>query len=145
MAANPAPVTTPEYQSEVFLESLERCTNKKGFFDAFYTYFFSANPAVKEKFAATDFPGQNNMLEKSLRLAAVSMLGDPIGEEELQKRAVSHDAKHMDIAPELYHYWFDAILKTASEFDVNWNAEVEQSWRVVMDHAIDVITAGYDR
>lgn len=130
---------------EGFLASLERCTKKKGFFDVFYQHFVTANPEIQAFFADTDMRAQSHMLEKSLRLAAVAIVGSAVGVAELEKRAISHDVHHMNIDPSLYAYWLDALLQSVADRDPQWSGEVEQRWRTVLSHIVETMAKGYDR
>lgn len=130
---------------EGFLASLERCTKKNGFFDVFYQHFMTTNSEIQAFFANTDMRVQTHMLEKSLRLAAVAIVGSAAGVDELEKRAISHDVHHMNIDPSLYVYWVDALLRTVAERDPEWGRNVEQCWRRVLGYVVDMMVDGYDR
>jgi len=129
---------------EGFLSSLERCTKKKGFFDVFYQHFISSSPEVEKFFSGTDMRSQTKMLEKSLRLAAVAIVGSDIGIEELEKRAASHDAQHLNVDPSLYAFWLEALVQSAADYDPEWDEVVEADWRVVLTFVVDTMIAGYE-
>ena len=54
----------------------------------------------------------------------------------LEYIARRHDRHHLNIDPELYDFWLEALIDTACEFDDEFDAEVEQAWRTVMRYGI---------
>ena len=76
------------------------------------------------------------MLLKSLKLVAGATLGEAKSLQELRDRAETHDRHHLDIKPELYTHWREAIVTTAKEFDPEWGKEVEEAWRSILGYAI---------
>ena len=98
----------------VFQQSLARCLEDDQFLASFYERFLGASEEIRLKFADTDFPAQHRMLERSLRLSAAAAEGDRAALQEINERAVSHDHEHLDIRPELYELWLDAIIVTAA-------------------------------
>lgn len=128
---------------EVFVASLDRCTQDAGFVPAFYRRFTSTSDEVREKFAETDFEQQNKMLVRSLRLVAEAMAGEPQGMLELRLRAETHDRQHLDIRPGLYDLWLSSVVETAREFDEQWTPAVEDAWRRTLKYAIDFMVRRY--
>ena len=122
---------------EIFLHSLERCVSSKKFIASFYQRFLAASDEIREKFKHTDFEQQNKMLVRSLKLAAGATAGEANSLQELRDRAETHDRHHLDIKPELYDHWRNAIIATASEFDPQWNDEIEEAWRSVLGYVIN--------
>lgn len=131
---------TPQHAptpKELFLESLGRCTGNDSFIPAFYEKFLASNEEVRQKFRRTNFEQQNQMLLRSLQLAAGATIGEPQSLRELRARAESHDRYHLHIKPELYELWLEAALTTASEFDPQWNQDTESAWRSILGYVID--------
>ena len=122
---------------EIFLQSLERCASSKEFIPSFYQRFLATSDEIREKFKHTDFEQQNKMLVRSLKLAAGATAGEAQSLQELRDRAETHDRHHLDIKPELYDYWRDAIVSTAGEFDPKWNDEVKEAWHSVLGYVIN--------
>ena len=128
---------------DVFLLSLSRCERWTDFVDRFYARFLAASPAIREKFAHTDFDRQKRMLRRSLELIASATVGDPDGLRELNDRAETHSRSRLDIRPELYGLWLEAVIETAREFDPAWTLAVESAWRVTLGHGIRHMTHRY--
>ncbi len=127
---------TEAIPKNLFLQSLERCSEDEDFIASFYDNFLGASEEVREKFAETDFTRQNRMLLKSLRLCAGATAGDLAALRELRERAETHDRQHLNIRPELYDLWLDAIIKTAREYDELWSPDIEEAWNTILGHVI---------
>ncbi len=76
------------------------------------------------------------MLARSLRLAAGATKGESESLAELRERAETHDRYHLNISPEYYTFWLDAILESAREFDDSWSEEVELAWKNILGFVI---------
>lgn len=127
----------------LYRESLARCRRWRGFVPTFYDRFTGSSEEVARKFRSTDFDAQNDMLIRSLELVADATDGLPEGLHELAERARTHDRRHLDIRSELYDLWLESILSTAADFDTEWNDEVAESWRAILDHAIHFMIRRY--
>ena len=122
---------------DIFLQSLERCTDSDKFIPSFYERFLSASDEIKDKFKHTDFKRQNKMLVRSLTLAAGATAGEANSLQELRDRAETHDRHHLDIKPELYDHWRNAIISAAREFDPQWSDATEEAWHSVLGYVIN--------
>ena len=129
--------------NELFLDSLERCAKSKKFIPAFYNRFLSASDDISDKFRHTDFERQNQMLLRSLRLAALAAEGQPEGLRDIRERAVSHDRQHLDIEPRLYNFWRTALIETSRQFDDQWNDDIEEAWLTILEHVISQMIKHY--
>ena len=121
---------------DVFLDSLARCRQRPAFLAAFYRRFMASSDEVRQAFEDTDFRHQHRMLARSLELTAAATAGDASGLRELTDRATTHDRHHLNVRPELYDLWLDAMIETARETDPFWDDEVEQAWRIVIGYAV---------
>lgn len=128
---------------DVLLQSLERCSQDESFIPAFYDRFLATSDEVREKFKHTDFQKQNQMLIRSLKLAANATSGDPEALREIRDRAETHDRHNLNIEPKLYELWLASVIKTASEFDSEWDESVEESWDVILGHVVTHMTRYY--
>lgn len=128
---------------DLFLTSLNRCSESEDFIPSFYENFFETSQAVRNKFLRTDFEKQNEMLIGSLKLAAEATIGTPEALRELKERAESHDRYHLNIKPELYDLWLDSIITTARSFDPQWNETIEDSWNFILKNVIQFMAKRY--
>ncbi|MDF1799970.1 MAG: globin [Planctomycetota bacterium] len=126
-----------------FQRSLERCESNAQFLPSFYQRFMGSSEEVAQKFASTSFEQQNWMLLRSLHLATGAAEGEPDALAELKERAKTHDSDHLNIRPELYELWLDALVNTARGFDRKWDAEVERAWRDILGFVIRRMASEY--
>jgi len=127
----------------IYNQSYHRCEKSGDFLDRFYEKFLAASPRVAEKFADTDFERQKHALQLSLRMMALSSVGGDAADLYLEYIARRHDRHHLDIEPDLYTLWLDALIDTVRECDPEFDAGVERAWRTVMRHGIDYMTSHY--
>ncbi|NQV26228.1 MAG: globin [Rhodopirellula sp.] len=113
------------------------------FIPAFYDRFLSSSDEIRNKFTHTNFQKQNEMLLKSLKLAAAATAGDLEGLQEIKARAESHDRHHLNIQPRLYEHWRVALIDTARVHDKQWNTAIEDAWNVILGHVIHRMTKFY--
>lgn len=132
-----------KYPKDIFLESLERCSQDEKFIPSFYERFLSSSDKIRQKFIFTDFEVQNRMLLRSLKLVSAATEGDQAGLRELTERAETHDRNHLDIDPRLYDFWKDAVIETAKEFDNQWNEDVENAWHKILGYVINHMVKKY--
>lgn len=130
---------------ELFNDSLERCQANPKFLDRFYEIFIASDDAVAEKFAHTDLKRQQMMLKSSLFLLLEVAGRHPRGESvaNFEGIAVRHDRSHHDVKPELYTLWLDCMLTTVREFDMKFDAAIENAWRAVLGRGIEIMQARY--
>ncbi len=133
----------PLTPKEMFLNSLKRCLKSENFIEKFYARFLNSSEEVAEKFKYTDFDRQHRMLVRSLEMAAHAVEGDPDALHHLTEQAIRHNHENLDIRPELYHFWLDAIMACARETDPFWDSSVKEGWDVVLKHVIHHMTSRY--
>lgn len=121
---------------ELFLQSLDRCTESAEFIPSFYERFLATSDEVREKFRHTNFDEQHEALLRSLRLIAGATAGEPASLEQLRARAETHDRYHLNIKPGHYELWRSAMIETASEFDEQWNDTVQEAWHSILGFVI---------
>jgi len=126
-----------------FLRSLERCSGNENFIPSFYDRFLDCSDEIREKFSHTDFEKQNEMLLRSLNLAAGATAGEPESLREVRERAETHDRHHLNIEPRLYEFWLTSVLETAREFDAEWDDTIEDAWNTILGHLIERMVKHY--
>ncbi len=128
-----------------FLRSLGRCSRDENFIPSFYDRFLANSDEIREKFRHTNFEKQNEMLLRSLRLAAGATAGEPESLREIRERAETHDRNHLNIEPRLYDIWLSSVLDAAREFDAEWDDAIEDAWNTILDHVIKYMVRYYYR
>lgn len=112
--------------------------------DVFYECFLAASPEVAAKFRHTDMPRQQAMLKKAF-YHLLTFYVSSHADYYLHQVAVLHSRAHLDVRPELYDLWLDALIDTVRHFDDRFSADVELAWRLVMTPGIVYMTFHYDR
>lgn len=128
---------------DCFLQSLGRCATHEGFIRTFYQRLIDSSDEIRQKFAQTDFDRQNELLLKSLNTIAGCIDGDQIAIHELARQATLHNRVHLNIKPQLYIFWQRSLVSTASEFDEQWNQEIELAWKQVLSYVINHMKSQY--
>jgi len=121
--------TVPAETVQVAEESYRRCS-QEAFFRAFYQRLLASHPAIAPKFAKTDFERQNKLLQHGIGLLMI--FAKRQNPALLERIAVRHGPKDLDIAPAFYPFFVDSLIATVKEFDPQASPEVEQAWRLAM-------------
>jgi hemoglobin-like flavoprotein len=124
-------------------KSYGRVVAKGKFVDRFYEIFINSTPEIRRMFVNTDFEKQNELLERSLSMALLFPQRNLIARQVIDRIRVSHSRDNMDIDPALYRFWLDSLIKTVAEKDLEFNPELEQQWRRVLQVTLDYIAEGY--
>ena len=128
---------------DIFKHSFHKCEENEKFLARFYEHFLAASPRVAEKFADTNFERQKEALRLSLRMMAMASVESDAADLYLEYIAKRHDRHHLNIEPDLYDLWLEALIDTVREFDNEFDAEVEQAWRSVLRYGIDYMISHY--
>jgi hemoglobin-like flavoprotein len=99
------------------------------FFVRFYELFLASSPQVRELFAHTDMTRQVTMLRRSL-FELVTFYVSGIVSEPL--RAIAQVHQHLQLNPDMYDDWLDALVATAREFDRECDELTEYAWRLAL-------------
>jgi len=127
----------------IFNDSLERCKNNPKFMDIFYERFLASSQEVRDKFANTDFIKQKAVLEGSLPLMLFVSVDSKRGFNPLKRIAEMHNRNELDVRPELYEYWLDALIYSVQQCDPEYSKSTESAWRQIMRKGIDYMSAAY--
>ncbi|RMH83986.1 globin [Pseudomonas sp. AOB-7] len=127
--------------ANLVMQSYGRCCASPAFFDDFYRHFLASSPLIREKFANTDMSGQKQLLRQGIVNLVMHARGLP--DTKLRALGESHSRQRLDIRPELYDLWLDALLLSISAHDKACDADTRQAWREVLNQGIAVIKAGY--
>ncbi|MBZ9557457.1 MULTISPECIES: globin [Modicisalibacter] len=114
------------------------------FFDAFYRRFIASSDEVAAKFRHTDMARQQAMLKKAF-YRLLSFFASSETDYYLERIAVVHDRRHLDIRPALYDLWLESLIDTVRAFDPCFDADVELAWRLVMAPGIVFMTFHHGR
>lgn len=116
--------------SGTFHASLARTTAHARFADVFYARFLASSPAVAAVFAGVDVEKLKRKLRSSLHVMTLAADDAPGADLYLDYLGAVHT--RLDIAPQMYDAWLDALVATAAECDPQFCAETERIWRQVI-------------
>ena len=123
--------------------SYGQCCTSKGFFDDFYDNFLASSPKIAGMFAGTEMTRQKQLLRAGIGHLIMAYQGNPMSIMKLEKIGASHDREHINVAPKMYPLWKNALLKTVSKHDPEFNDDVRKAWVQVIDKGIATIVAKY--
>ncbi len=127
--------------ADLVMQSYGRCCASSGFFDSFYQYFLASSPEIREKFANTNMPAQKQLLRQGILNLVMHARGMP--DTKLRALGCSHARGALDIRPELYDLWLQALLQSIGEHDGQCDANTRLAWHEVLNKGISVIKAQY--
>ena len=128
---------------EEVIESFHRGRSTDELFDTFYDILLAKSPEIPPKFARTDFDRQKRMLKSSLLALLTLEQGIPTAEEEIDRLGELHGRNGLDIRPELYEHWLDALCEALAKHDPQFSPELEMKWRRLMRKGIVRMVALY--
>lgn len=131
--------------TDTFHQSYVRCTSVPIFLDLFYERFIYSSDEIAKKFASTEFRRQKTILALSFKMLMRSYDGDEAADDYLHFLADRHSVSDLDIDPEFYELWLDALLSTVEQTDPQYSPEIEKAWRTVMQYGIDVMISAYEK
>lgn len=145
LKAKPTNEPHPETKliTDMVQQSYGRCCMSSTFFDDFYNDFTKTSPKVREKFAKTDFVKQKKALRQGLTFVVMYYSGASLAGKVIKELGESHNRQHLNIEPELYQFWTDALLRTVKKNDRNMNPQLEDAWKKVLAKAVDAIKSAY--
>ena len=127
--------------ADLVMQSYGRCCASSGFFDSFYQYFLASSPEIREKFAHTNMPAQKQLLRQGILNLVMHARSMP--DTKLRALGCSHARGALDIRPELYDLWLQALLQSIGEHDGQCDANTRLAWHEVLNKGISVIKAQY--
>lgn len=126
---------------EAVFQSYGRVCRDEQFFVDFYDYFMSSSQVIKDQFLDTDMKQQRHLLRNGIMQLILYARGMP--DTKLQQLARTHSRHGFNILPEWYSIWLDALMKTVSKHDAEYDASLDAQWRRVLKPGIDLIRDAY--
>ena len=128
---------TQDKSADVAL-SYGRCLWSKNFFDDFYESFFGKSPAIVAVFAQTDMQRQKSILRWGISArVAVAEERSSFVLTEMERLAITHGRRDLDVPEEYYAAWVDSLMETVRTHDPNLHPALEKIWREVLDAGVD--------
>ncbi len=131
---------------EIFNSSFERvlpaiCGDDE-FLEVFYNLFFHSSNKIADKFRHTDMEKQKRILRNSLS----DVIGVFVYRHEtdyLKTLATFHDRKHLDIPPDMYDLWLQALVKAVEQCDPEFESNTALAWKLVLSPGISYMKHHY--
>ena len=125
-----------------YWRATQRTLEDVPFLDAFYSNFLATSPEVAEKFSATNFDALVRMLSISIvHVAKYSSARRP--DALLKVLAERHSQKDLDIRPDLYDFWMEALIETVKTYDPQYEEVTGEAWRRVLGPGVDFMKSRY--
>lgn len=129
---------------DIVCPSFARCGEAGDeFFDDFYATLSERAPGIGAMFADVDMQQQNRLIRRGVEHLIEYAAGSEESAEVLRRVGESHGCQGLNIAPELYPLWLDALMETVRLHDPEANDDVESAWRVVARGGLDLIISKY--
>ncbi len=122
-------------------KSYGRCCVNPRFIDRFYEIFLASHPSIRPMFAHTDMTKQKVLLRQGLAMMIMHAAGKPFGTVALDRIGDSHGPKKLNIPASLYQYWIESLMTAIKECDLEFSAELDRSWRKILQTGVDHIIA----
>ena len=109
----------------------------------FYEAFTGSHPDIVKMFAQTDLKKQRETLKASLSMAILFPQDNLVANSAMKRVRDSHSRSKLNINPELYIHWLNALVGVVSNSDPEFTPLLEQQWREVLGHTVSYIQEGY--
>jgi len=124
-------------------ESFKRCNETGKFAECFYDHFLSKSPAIKQRFANTDFDVQQRLLLTSIEMMISNRPPNRDLKRHLEVIAHTHNRHNHDIPPALYDVWLESLCETVQMLDPECSDELITQWQTQLQPSINFIVEVY--
>jgi hemoglobin-like flavoprotein len=119
------------------------CCLSPTFFDDFYDAFLASSSVIAGKFVNTDMAKQKRLLRDGISFMIMYFNGTAVGRMKVEKLGESHSQGRMDIKPQWYDLWVNALVKTVAKHDPKFSPAADRAWRAVLARGIDAMRSQY--
>jgi hemoglobin-like flavoprotein len=130
-------MTQPAPHIALFQASLARATADPEFFDRFYHRFIEDSQDMARIFRGKDMARIHHKLHLTLEMLTDSAEGQPGLGMYLDLLGRMHE--RLDIHPEHFARWSDALIATAAETDLAFDPDIRGAWETVIDALISTM------
>jgi hemoglobin-like flavoprotein len=124
--------------------SFERCCEQgPEIFDTFYASLADHVPGIGAMFAKTDMQRQNQLVRAGIGTLIDYACGDVAAEVELARLGTLHDRQRLNVSPEMYAGWVNALMEMVVEYDPQRTDTIEAGWRELLAPGIALMIAKY--
>ncbi len=119
------------------------CESGDDFFDTFYGDLADRVPGVGAMFANTDMRKQNALVQEGIGALIGCAEGDTAAAAELARLGRLHGRDVLNIQPDLYAGWADALRHAVAQFDPEHTDLVAAAWGEVLADGIELMASFY--
>jgi len=119
------------------------CEHGPEIFDTFYASLADHVAGVGPMFAGTDMQKQNELIRTGIETLIDFACGEEAAETELDRLGLLHNRQTLNVLPEMYPGWVDALMEMVAEFDPQRTDIIEAGWREVVQPGIERIISKY--
>lgn len=119
------------------------CQHGPVIFDTFYATLADHVPGVGAMFANTDMQKQNELIRDGIATLIDYACGDEAAEVELRRLGILHSRSQLNVTPDMYPGWVNALMGVVAEYDPQRSDAVEAGWREVLAPGISVMISKY--
>jgi hypothetical protein len=122
------------FDHQRFRDSLARATRTPDFYTRFYRRFMGSSEEIAAFFHGRDIGRIERKLRMTLEMACDNLDGQPGLDMYLELLGRTHAAMHISLP--LLRGWRDALIGTAAECDLAFDADARAAWEAVLDDLI---------
>lgn len=119
------------------------CCLSPKFFDDFYDAFLASSSEIAGKFVNTDMSKQKQLLRDGISFMIMFYNGAASGQMKVKRLGESHAQDRMDIKPQWYDLWVNALVKTVAKHDPKFSPVLDRAWRTVLSKGIESMRRQY--
>jgi hemoglobin-like flavoprotein len=132
----------PELDIEIAEASYRRCAEQPAFYRTFYEFLLASDPAIPPKFAQTDLERQGRLLKHALGLLLI--FAKRPNPALLERIALRHTRRGVDVPPEQYVHFLDALERALARHDPQYRPDVGAAWRAALAPGIAFMQSKYE-
>ena len=126
-----------QYHAILVQKSYTRCSKSEGFYDDFYNGFLESSEEIREHFAETSRAKQKVFAHSGVSTILLFAMGSPKSKERLDTLVGKHGPQEMNIRPDLYPNWTEALVAAVTKHDPEFTPELDQAWRITIQMGLD--------
>lgn len=129
---------------DVVLASFARCCAQPNFLDVFFKELMKSGE-VRTLLKHVSEPKQKKVLRLGICYIIMFVDGWSVGKFAMEYLAGTHGHRGMNINPNLYMLWVDALMFSVAKHDPEFTSESNQAWRMVISKGITKLKSEYKR
>lgn len=127
--------------ADLVFQSYGRSCNKAEFFEDFYREFMNKSDEIRAMFINTDMTAQRGLLRNGIMWLVLHARG--MSDGKIRALGEIHSRRKMNVAPQHYDHWMDALMSTLARHDPQFDQELERIWRATIGPGVEIIRSMY--